>query len=196
MSQEKDFSLKIIFLGPSGVGKTSIIASYMDNTFESQSLPTVAPAQCNSHIVIDNKKIELNIWDTAGQERYQSISRMFYRDSQIGVVCFDYNDPKPVKDWIGILRSEVPDCYIILAITKADLLTNEQNIEASQIAHDLTNETDSKMYFLTSSKTGLGIKDLFESCASLYKEIYKQNTPGVENIQPKPNNSKKGCCNT
>ena len=67
-------NLKIILVGSSGVGKTSLVNAYFSQPFEGQTQPTVAPAFCGNTVTLSNgKSIYLHIWDTAGQERFQSI---------------------------------------------------------------------------------------------------------------------------
>jgi small GTP-binding protein len=68
---DKDY--KIIILGDSQVGKTSIIARYTHNTFETSLMPTIGSDFQSRIITIDDKLVKLNIWDTAGQELYRSL---------------------------------------------------------------------------------------------------------------------------
>ena len=73
-------TLKIILVGASGVGKTCLIASYFKQSFDFQSIPTVAPAySCSDVKRKDGTTVSLQIWDTAGQERYHSVSKLFFR---------------------------------------------------------------------------------------------------------------------
>ena len=73
-SSELDATLKIILLGDSMVGKTSIIRRYATNDFEENATPTIGTAFLSKTIKMEEKTIKLEIWDTAGQERYRSLT--------------------------------------------------------------------------------------------------------------------------
>jgi small GTP-binding protein len=84
--------IKVILVGSSAVGKTSLINAYFDQAQDLETSPTVAPAFVATSIKLSSDQlVELHIWDTAGQERFQSIGGMFYRDSDIAFVCSDFS---------------------------------------------------------------------------------------------------------
>lgn len=193
---DADYTIKVILVGSSGVGKTSLVSSFFENPFENQDLPTVAPASCSAVVDVDDgKKVELQIWDTAGQERFQAISQMFYRDSHVAFVCFDPKATEPVENWINRVRGEVPECIIYLVATKGDMLSQEETNQLNTQANDMIAKFHAKSYLLTSAKTGNGVRDLFESAARCYSEIFKSNEPVKEDkklVEAKKQNG--GCC--
>ena len=192
---DADYSIKVILVGSSGVGKTSLVSAFFDNPFENQDLPTVAPASCSAVVEVDGgKKVELQIWDTAGQERFQAISQMFYRDSHVAFVCFEPKQTDPVENWIGRVRGEVPDCIIYLVATKSDILSQEETNELQAKGLDMVKQFQAKHFLLTSAKTGSGVRDLFESAAQCYTEIFKANEPVKEEKKLKEKENKGGCC--
>jgi len=80
---------KLVMLGDSGVGKSSLVSRYInDNFFEFQE-PTIGAAFNVKNLNIDGKAVKLEIWDTAGQERYKSLAPMYYRGAQIALICYD-----------------------------------------------------------------------------------------------------------
>ncbi|KAH0795629.1 small GTP-binding protein [Histomonas meleagridis] len=177
----KKFSLKVILVGNSGVGKTSLVSAFFENPFETQSLPTIAPASCSAIIPLDNNvSVELQIWDTAGQERFQSISHMFYRDSHIAFVCFDKESVDSVEIWIGRVRAEVPECAIFLVTTKSDLLVDTERTELEEKGAEMIKRFGAKLHAFTSSSKGTGIKELFRSAAQFVNQIYVSNQPTTE----------------
>ncbi|EAX94054.1 small GTP-binding protein, putative [Trichomonas vaginalis G3] len=188
-----DHTMKVILVGSSGVGKTSLISAYFKNPFENNDLPTVAPASCSAVVQVEKKKIELQIWDTAGQERFQAISQMFYRDSHVAFVCFDPKRTDQVENWVNKIRTEAPDCLVYLVATKSDILTQEEINEINQMAQDMTQTYHAEAFILTSAKTGNGVQDLFESAARCYPQIFKANTPKQEPQQLTPSKREK-CC--
>ena len=91
MAEEGAINCKVVLLGESGVGKTSIIARYISNTFKSQNLPTTGANFVSKTIILDdeNKSIKFELWDTAGQERYRSLARVFYKNAAVCILVYD-----------------------------------------------------------------------------------------------------------
>ena len=186
--------MKVILVGTSGVGKTSLVSAYFDNPFDVQALPTVAPASCNATIELPgNIKVELQIWDTAGQERFQAISQMFYRDSNIAFVCYDQNTIETVDDWIEKVRAEVPDCLIFLVLTKCDMLSEEQKAIFEDKGKDLKEKTGSSFFIMTSSSLKTGVKSLFTEAAKSYSIVFQSNQPIID-IGGDSQTRSKSCC--
>jgi small GTP-binding protein len=131
----KDYrpTVKVILVGNSGVGKTCLIGSYLKNTFENRPTPTVAPAySCREVKKRDGTVIVLQIWDTAGQERYSSISQLFFRDSDVALVCFEPNDESSllgVHNWVKRILTEVSKCHLFGVIMKLSDLISPKNCQ-------------------------------------------------------------------
>jgi GTPase SAR1 family protein len=116
-------------------------------------------------------KVSLNIWDTAGQERYQSISQMFYRDSQIAFVCYDPENFETIDTWVDQLRSIVSDCIVFLVATKADLLNVADFEAARQKGRVKAQAIGAERHLITSARTGMGVKELFTEAAKFYDRV-------------------------
>ena len=198
MSSDETISLKLILVGCSGVGKTSLVSSYFDNPFENQELPTVAPASCTATIAIEgNRKVNLQIWDTAGQERFQSISQMFYRDSQVAFICYDSENEDSIEQWVNRVRQSVPECVLFLVTTKADLMTADQQTQAAGKGNEYAKKYNCKLHLLTSAANGLGVKDLFTNAAQVANMFANKSIQESIDLKPntgKPQNSGKACC--
>ena len=85
---------KVVIIGDTNVGKTSILNRYVHNTFQ----PNM-PATCNSvfkskEVVVngDGDKVKLNIWDTAGQERYDALSKIYYKNAEAALIVYDITE--------------------------------------------------------------------------------------------------------
>ena len=83
-----NLNAKVVFVGASFAGKTSLLNRYMRNQFTLNLPASTQPACFRKSLTINGITVNLEMWDTAGQERYHSLSPLFYRDSQIGVVVF------------------------------------------------------------------------------------------------------------
>jgi len=136
---------KIILLGSSGVGKTSLINKITNDDYK-ESLPTEFLG-C-SEITIDG--LSTVVWDTAGQELHKSMIRNYYRDVDIAIVCFDLSNItslNSVQGYIDDVKDESPKCTVIVAGLKCDISVSG-SIEFNHIK--------------VSSKTGEGVPELKE----------------------------------
>jgi small GTP-binding protein len=169
--------LKVILVGGTGVGKTSLIAAFLKKPFDPSIISTVYPAYTFRDVTRkDGLTICLQIWDTAGQERYRSVSQLFYRDADVALVCFESGSDdslETVADWINQVRKEVPDCLFLFVGTKSDLLSPGSLEEAREAAQRMLAEFQPKGFFVTSAVTGDGVDDLFQAAGELYTKGQK-----------------------
>lgn len=192
-------SYKLIFLGDTGVGKTSIISRRIYQRFDSNVPLTVGVS--NFHITekVKGKDIELKIWDTAGQEQYSSLIPMFSRNSDVCVMCCDVTSSRSfehLETWETKLKDSGCDPPIILAINKIDL-NNDDFEEAIDRYSEIIERFENILY--VSAKINSGIDDLFHLAAEKAYEYalqnHKSNTNLVtdENGLNKPRGENK-CC--
>jgi small GTP-binding protein len=87
-----DLSFKIIVIGNSGVGKSSLSVQATKNTFENNYLATVGFEFFSFNLKMDGKVIKLQIWDTCGQEIYRSLITNFYRNSSLAIIVYAINE--------------------------------------------------------------------------------------------------------
>jgi small GTP-binding protein len=85
---------RIIIVGSSGVGKTSILKRLIDDSFAEDSLATIGVESESTVIMVDNQKVKLRIWDTAGQERFRCIAKAYYRKAVGVILVYDLTDRK------------------------------------------------------------------------------------------------------
>jgi len=95
--------LKIVILGDSGVGKTSLMERYVNERFVQQYKATIGADFLSKEIAIDDKLVNMAIWDTAGQERYQSLGPAFYRGADACLLVYDVTDLKSFDVRLTIL---------------------------------------------------------------------------------------------
>lgn len=126
---EYDYLYKIILLGDSHTGKTSIMNRYLDNESPTRAYePTIGvDFRLNTETSIDNKKIKLHLWDTAGQECFRSIIKGYYKDIAAAVIVFDitnYCSFRSARYWLNeIAQNSISNVRmpIILIGNKSDL---------------------------------------------------------------------------
>lgn len=121
-----DNIIKIVVLGKSGVGKTSILNRYINDTFKNDYISTIGLDYFIKRIEIENKKIKVQIWDTAGQERFRSIMRNYYSKANIVILVYDLQDEESyceLKYWLDeIAKYCDKQPHIIILGNKKDLV--------------------------------------------------------------------------
>jgi len=182
--------IKVVLVGSSGVGKTCLITSFLKRFHNINATATVSPSYYSEDIVTkDGIGVCLQIWDTAGQERYYAISSLFFRESEVAIVCYSKNDTtiEATREWISKVKDISPECKIIIAITKSDLL-DEKEINSIKISLErLLTDRDSQRIFSTSSVDRREVEELFyHSC-----EMVSLTKMGQNSIIEKRNNK---CC--
>ena len=124
-----EIKLKLLIIGDSNVGKTSMLLNYTDNYFPESHLATIGVEYKVKQITINNYNITLQIWDTAGQERFRSITKSFFRNTNGILFVYDITSRKSfqsVKEWIK--DSEMHDTGFekVLCGNKIDLEQQRQ----------------------------------------------------------------------
>ena len=107
-----DKQLKIVLIGDSGVGKTTMISSYISNTPEKFTNPTVGSMFFSKTLKVGSKLHSLQIWDTAGQERFKSMTQMHFQDAQGVLLVFDLTEKSTLfglRDWIKMVKDRAPE---------------------------------------------------------------------------------------
>merc|ERR1712130_429684 len=105
MSGRKKVLLKVIILGDSGVGKTSLMNQYVNKKFSNQYKATIGADFLTKEVMVDERLVTMQIWDTAGQERFQSLGVAFYRGADCCVLVFDVNIAKTFEN-LDLWRDE------------------------------------------------------------------------------------------
>ena len=163
--------LKIVLIGESGVGKTSIISQFIDQIFQEDQQSTIGGTFCSKTIRCSNGKIlKFEIWDTAGQEKYRSVTKMFYKDADAAILVYDITNPFSYEELQKYWVQQVKECSsqnIIIAIiaNKSDLIDLEKVDEGE--ARNYANKINA-LYAKTSAKDNIGINNLFLEIAKKY----------------------------
>ena len=170
MSEEEDGSYKVVLLGESGVGKTSIINQFINEEFlEDQETTTGATFSSKEVETKSGQKIKFVVWDTAGQEKFRSLTKMFYKDAVAAILVYDITRKKSFEElsnyWAKQIEESSASKNIIIGIAanKSDLLENEEveESEGRKLAEQLN-----AIFKMTSAKNQIGINDLFEAIAN------------------------------
>ena len=201
-------SLKVVLLGESGVGKTSIISQLMEQEFNDEQTATTGATFSTKTMVFDNKGICFEIWDTAGQEKYRALTKMFYKDAGAAILVYDITRQTSFEElknyWANQVRENAPKKIVLaVAANKSDLIDTEQVDEKTGRAFA---KEIGAIFKSTSAKNQKGIEELFKDIGNKYldpnfecsdealeeeqrlKAIRKQSMKIKKNPQPNPVN--------
>ena len=130
MSDPEIPEIKVILLGETAVGKTSIIKRYYEGQFNENEESSITMSYVDKTIEIDEEKYKLIIWDTIGQETYRSISKLFLNESKIVILVYSIENKSSFTNldfWYNLYLEELGKEVILgIAGNKADLYLNQQ----------------------------------------------------------------------
>lgn len=168
-----DCVIKLMLIGDSGAGKTSLLIKYASDTFSPTYITTIGIDFKIKHVIIQNSRVKLQIWDTAGQERFRTITTAYYRCSQGVAIIYDVTDRDSflnVERWLDEIDTHAPvDVMKILIGNKSDMLDRVVSIKEGQ---DLANKHNIQ-FFETSAKMGTNVNTAFETLANLAHSKFK-----------------------
>ena len=186
MSNEDPISCKTILVGDSAVGKTSIIARYLDK-YKGKENPTIGASFANKIENIDGTDIKFEIWDTAGQERFRSINSIFYQDAYICIMVYDITNEKSFQSlgsyWYNAVKEYGNEEIIYhVAGNKIDLFENEK-VDKDEVK-EYSNSINAEYSFVSASENTY-IEDMFKNLGKkfLNSDLYKK----IKEAKAKPN---------
>ncbi|AGO09815.1 AaceriAAL176Cp [[Ashbya] aceris (nom. inval.)] len=171
---------KLVLLGDSSVGKSSIVHRFVKDSFDEFRESTIGAAFLSRTIKLvdhDDAMIKFEIWDTAGQERYKSLAPMYYRNANAALVVYDVTQEDSLakaQSWVNELKSKVGDEDLVICLVgnKLDLVEGDskprvidsEEAQAYAEAHGL-------IFHEVSAKSGKGILDVFQGIGG---KLYEQ----------------------
>ena len=203
-SEDYEFIFKVLLLGNSNVGKSSLFLRFVDDIWNDTFVPTIGVDFKIKTFDIDEKKIKMQIWDTAGQERFKNIIASYYRGAHGILLLYDVTDKdsfKNLNNWlIEIEKNANKNVLKILIGNKTDL--EDKRVISYNQGKEFADNYGLK-FIETSAKKNLNVNEAFETLgrelmkASSEKKITKQppnKKITVAQVQDLNNEKKKGCC--
>ena len=196
-------SFKVVLVGESGVGKTSIITQFIDQTFQEDQQSTTGGTFSTKTVKCgNNKTLKFEIWDTAGQERYRSLTKMFYKDANAAVLVYDITRKDSFEQLKSYWAEQIKECpeniIVVIAANKNDLIQKEEvdEEEARKFASDL-----GAIFVGTTATQVESINELFIEIAKKYTgseqiEIKDEDDPAQAKVEENKNDSMKLSANT
>ena len=198
-----DLLFKLILIGDSCVGKSNILLKYLKNEFDPNSRATVGVEFGTKNILINNKKIKIQIWDTAGEERYRSITSAYYKGAKGAFIVYDITRKSTfdnIDKWISDLKlnGDQNICIVILG-NKSDLddkreISKEEGIKKSEMYKTAFLETSA----LSGDNIGKAFDEIIEQIVQSNKNFFQSDNKKVidkgVNLNEMNNSENKKCC--
>ena len=168
-----DKLFKIIIIGESGVGKSSLALKVSKNIFYENYVPTIGFETLSLYFRLNEKYIKMEIWDACGQEAYRSLIKNYYKGASLIILVYSINDMKSfnkLKEWINNIREINENVKIFLIGNKID--KEEQRKITKEMGEKFYQNNKLNSFFEASAKTGYNINDIFiQAVKILYDDI-------------------------
>lgn len=182
---------KVVLLGNSGVGKTSIVLRLSECAFRPMTEPTIGSGVISKVIETNSGSVTLNIWDTAGEERYRSFTGLYSKGAAACIIVFDVTDMESfntLDEWVLTFRENAEEkAKIFIVGNKNDL------VESRQVKFDASfkwAQDHGFTYQEVSAKTGENVDILFNEVANSLNDMANE----IDDIEFRAVSKEKGCC--
>lgn len=207
MSHRKKVLLKLIILGDSGVGKTSLMNQYVNRKFSNQYKATIGADFLTKELMLDEKLVTMQIWDTAGQERFQSLGVAFYRGADACVLVYDITNSKSFEkldtwrdEFLAQAGPRDPDTFPFIVLGNKVDKESERRVQKQRVQEwcRAKNIHQPIKHFETSAKEATSVEEAFQTIATsaLQKghedDIYVPETIDLSGVTAKGKSS--SCC--
>ena len=204
MEKEKPKEFKILLLGESDVGKTSIFKRYLFNNYEEKMMSTIGVESETKILNYNNKNYSITLIDTTGQERFKSITKSYYHMGDGFFIVFDLTNEdslNAIEEWIDSIRENKENPKIIILGNKDDL---KKNRISEEIINNQLEKYKNMIFIKTSAKTNHNIKEAIKKMIDLLENNINFEKHREENKEKKDNitlskknfkkNKKERCC--
>ena len=172
---EEDIGIKVILLGESSVGKTSLIKVSIGKKFNASELTTYSANYSIKKFNYNGKEYNFNLWDTIGQEKYRALTKMFFKDTKIVILVYDITAEKSFKEldyWYNQIVNELGTEGYSLAVVgnKKDLFKQEKVKEPQ--GKNFAESKNAKFKLTSAKDDPLSFNSLLEQ---MFKEFIDNN---------------------
>ena len=201
MAREYDHLFKLLIIGDSGVGKSSLLLRFADNTFNGSYITTIGVDFKIQTVEIDGERVKLQIWDTAGQERFRTITSTYYRGTHGVIVVYDVTSGDTfanVKRWLHEIEQNCDVVNRVLVGNKND--SPNQKVVLTEDAQRFANQMGIQL-FETSAKDNINVEDMFMAITRQVLRTKKERkerqaiqTNETVNLRKSTKQHRKKCC--
>ena len=198
-------TVKVVLIGESGVGKTSITTQFTEKTFSEEFVTSASATFVSKTMEYEEfkKALKFEIWDTAGQERFRSLAKIFYKDAKVVILVYDITDEKSFNEitsyWYEQIKTNTQEGIIIAVVANKSDLYQKQQVPDNK-GHEFASRIGA-LFQSTSAKSDTGITNLFDNIGKKYfnpdfnldeverkaKEEYEKKKQEEKNQKSEPN---------
>ena len=199
-----DFIFKVLLLGNSDVGKSSLLLRYVDSVWNDACVPTIGVDFKVKTLTINEKKVKMQIWDTAGQERFRTVVATYFRGAHGILLLYDVTNKdsfKNLESWLIEIEKNAKEKVLKILIGNKCDLTDDREISTEEgKAFALRNGME---FMETSAKMNTNVTEAFETLGKLMIEFNSKGNQGTQKNNDNKNlkagsgknlKTKKGCC--
>ena len=163
-------NVKLVLLGDSGVGKTSLVLRFVHNEFHPFQESTIGAAFFSKAVKTTDSSdrwVQFKIWDTAGQERYQSLTPLYFRGADVAVLVYDItriHSFQTLQRWVRELRAHGPPSIIMAVVGNKVDLADHRSVQEDDARHYA--ESIDALYMETSCRDNNNVTELFQELAT------------------------------
>lgn len=178
----KDYNhlFKLLIIGDSNVGKSSLLLRFADNSFSGSYITTIGVDFKIRTVEIDGERVKLQIWDTAGQERFRTITSTYYRNTHGVIIVYDVTNPESfvnVKRWLNEISQNCDSVCKILVGNKNDDPSKKQVDTQDAMRFG---ESVGVRVFETSAKENINVEEMFMAFTHMVLRAKKQSQSRAE----------------
>ena len=184
--EEYDHIFKVLLLGNSDVGKSSLILRYVDQVWSDTFVPTIGVDFKVKTLEIDNKKIKMQIWDTAGQERFRNVISSYFRGSHGILLIYDITNRdsfKNLENWLIEIEKNASQNVLKILIGNKNDLVNDREIQSEE-GQAFANRNGME-FIETSAKMNTNVTEAFEALAKLMMKFNSEKKNEINKNEPK-----------
>lgn len=187
-------SVKVVLLGTSGVGKTSLIQVKVNGSMGDQ-LATIQPQEIHYSKNINGTEVKVSVWDTPGQYTFRNMVKNFLRGAVGIIFTYDVSNRETfdeLEDWYHFVSETIKPSFVILVANKCDL---DRQVDSKEEI-EWTSQHGIQKLIQTSAKTKEGVELLFDTISE-YAYQFRDNTPKSDvplSDDTKNGKKKKKCC--
>ncbi|XP_017464675.1 PREDICTED: ras-related protein Rab-35 [Rhagoletis zephyria] len=199
MARGFDHLFKLLIIGDSGVGKSSLLIRFSDDTFAGTYITTIGVDFKIRTVVIDGLRIKLQIWDTAGQERFRTITSTYYRGTHGVIIVYDVTNGESfanVRRWLDEIQNNCDVVNKVLVGNKND--DPDRKVVITEDAQRFARQMEIEL-FETSAKDNINVEEMF---LAITRQVLQHKLRNAQNEQQKDsitlkqakNKRKSKCC--
>ncbi|KAI8034430.1 ras-related protein Rab-35 [Drosophila ficusphila] len=199
MARGFDHLFKLLIIGDSGVGKSSLLIRFSDDTFSGSYITTIGVDFKIRTVDIEGMRVKLQIWDTAGQERFRTITSTYYRGTHGVIVVYDVTNGESfanVRRWLEEIQNNCDVVKKVLVGNKND--DPDRKVVITEDAQRFAKQMDIELYE-TSAKDNINVENMFLSITRQVLDHKLRTSPNEQqkdtlHLKPNPKGTKGGKC--